>query len=399
MARPVIPQYYVGAFGLGRTPDFDRVAKTIDLLRANDVGIVTVPSVIREDGEVYLPFFTRSLQAAPLPLLDNERVDPRPLIESLSGYRLKSYAKLDPATANDLALDALVRLSKESRLLEGERPTRAEDLRPRSAPLAKEDAFEGLVGLRAQQATLLKIANLVAKHGRDVIGSLHMAFLGNPGTGKTELARRLLAHCDAHGITSGGGVFVQVAAADLIGRFVGSTPTRVREAVERARGGILFIDEAYALADTTAYGQEAIDTLVEELESGRGSFICVAAGYRDQMERLFDGNPGLRDRFGFRIRFDDYSVEELVRLFELFAHKGGFRVDPHAVVELQWCARQLRALRGFANARSMRRLFDRAAMEAATHTDEAIICARDVRRAFEQDDMGRDAALSPVGFA
>lgn len=388
------PQFFAGMFDLGPAPDWERAARAIDLMRSSGVRMVATPAVKRPDGGANLPFFAKGNDAA---FMMGMNGDPKQAIEALSPYRLAAYAKVDPKSASNFALKELVKLSRDDAV---ENPTHARDLLPRGRiDLARpSDAFNGLVGLSHQRTLLEKAANLVAKHGRSAVECLHMSFTGGPGTGKTELARRLLAYLDATGVTDGTGTFVKVSANDLVGLYVGHTPARTRAVVERAYGGLLFIDEAYTLLSGGPYGQEAIDTLVEMLEEDRGRLVCVIAGYPDEVEQLFDRNPGLRDRFGLRLAFDGYSDAELARIFRLFAGKHGFEVDPHAQDELLRCIKGLRGLRGFAGARSVRRLYDRSAMEATLRTDEALICACDLRAAFGQPDMGGDAKAARVGF-
>lgn len=391
MKQPV-PRYYAGMLALGSKPDWDRAAKTIDLLRSVGVELHATPAVVRADGTTVLPFFARSLADG------MGRVDPRYIVESLSPYRLASYTELDPRTASPFVLGVLARLGEE----EGGRrsqPTRVRDIQPRPAPLASpNDAFAGLVGLEQQRTAVGKIATLVKKHGRSSVECLHMVFTGAPGTGKTELARRLLAHFDTLGVTDGQGTFVQASAADLLGLYVGHTPTKTRAVVERALGGLLFIDEAYTLLSANDFGQEAIDTLSEMLESERHRLVCVIAGYPHEIEQLFQRNPGLRDRFGFRITFENYTTAELTRIFEHFAHERNFVVDPCACGVLESCLRTMRGQRDFANARSVRRLFDRALIECACRSDDKVLTAADIRGAFAQPDLGATPRASIVGF-
>lgn len=388
------PQFFAGMLDLGKQPDWERAARAVDLMRSSGVQMTVTPAVTRPDGGTSLPFFAKGIDAA---FALGAGGDPKRAIEALSPYRLSAYARVDPKSASCFTLKELAKLSHDD---VAENPTRARDIQPRGrAGLDRPaDAFAGLVGLAPQRALLEKAANLVAKHGRGAVECLHMAFAGGPGTGKTELARRLLAYLDAAGVTDGSGTFVKASANDLVGLYVGHTPARTRAVVERAYGGLLFIDEAYALLSGGTYGQEAIDTLVDMLEEDRDRLVCVVAGYPDEIERLFDRNPGLRDRFGMRLAFDGYSDAELVRIFCLFAEAHGFAVDACAQGELLRCMKAMRGLRGFAGARTVRRLYDRAAMEAALHTDEARICAGDVKAAFGQPDMGGDAQACRVGF-
>lgn len=390
-----VPRYFAGLLNLGANPDYEQVARTIDLLRASGVDIEPAAAV-RRGGNVKLPFLTKT---RPGGMFGNERRDPRGDIERLSRWPLEAYANLDPRRAGADTMGALVRLEREASHAEDLEEVRPSDLRPRPRPCADvDDVFAGLVGLRRQQEILRKVGTLAAKHGRAAVGCLHMAFLGAPGTGKSELARRLLSYLEALGVT-GGGPFVKVGAADLVGRYVGSTPARTRAALERARGGLLFVDEAYALMDSGSYGQEAIDALVEGLEERRDELVCVIAGYPDQTELLFGRNPGLRERFAFRIAFDDYGPGELAQIFCLLAQGRGFAVDDGALASAERRLGELRGTRGFANARTARRLMERCLLEAAERRDEALICAEDVEAAYADPDLGGDARTSRVGFA
>jgi hypothetical protein len=390
------PSYFAGAFNVGANPDWERVAKMVDLLRANGVRIEILRAEGRGgSGEVSLPFLASSGTGVAARLLGG--CDPRATIVALSPYDLVAYTRVDPKKAGAQTLSAMARLSDENQSYEA---AKASELCPnllrRTSP---EAAFDGLVGLDRQITVLRKLGTLVAKHGRGSVECLHMAFTGAPGTGKTELARRMLGYLDAAGVTDGSGTFVKASASDLVARYVGHTPSRTRAVVERALGGMLFIDEAYTLMEASSFGQEAIDTLVDLIEEYRDRLVCVVAGYPDKIDELLAANHGLRDRFGFRVQFDDYSDAELARIFDLFAAKHGFAVDPCARGAVEECAGKLRRMDGFANARSIRRLFDRAAIECACRSDEPTIKAADVRAAWEQPDMGGSKAAVRVGFA
>ncbi len=390
---PRPPQFFAGMLDVGRDPDWERVARAVDLMRASGVRIVASSAVVGGDGRAGVPFFTKSDAMAEVL---GGGGDPKSTIEALSPYRLTAYAKVDPRRAGNHTLAALAKLGDDNAARDRVRPA---DLKPHTGGCAKaEDAFRGLVGLDRQRQTLEKIGTLVAKHGRGSVECLHMAFVGSPGTGKTELARRMLAWLDASGVTDGSGTFVKATAADLVGLYVGHTPARTRSVVERAYGGVLFIDEAYGLLSSGDYGQEAIDTLVEMLEADRDRLVCVIAGYPHEVEELFGRNPGLRDRFGFRIAFDDYGVPELAQIFGMFAETHGYALDRGVGPELEGCLRQMRGMRGFANARSVRRLFDRAIIECACRCDEKRLTADDIRAAWAQPDLGGSARAARVGF-
>lgn len=394
---PKPPQFFAGMFDVGRDPDWERVAHAMDLLRASGVRIVASSAVVDDDGRARVPFFAKSDAVAEV---FGGGGDPKPTIEALSPYRLAAYAKVDPRRAGNHTLAALAKLGDDNVARDRVRPA---DLEPHTvgclaAGSGKTDAFAGLIGLEPQRRMLEKIGILVAKHGRRSVECLHMAFVGAPGTGKTELARRMLAWLDAAGVTDGNGTFVKATTADLVGLYVGHTPARTRSVVERALGGMLFIDEAYGLLSAGDYGQEAIDTLVEMLEAERDRLVCVVAGYPHEIEELFGRNPGLRDRFGFRVAFEDYGVADLARIFGVFAAARGYALHPGVSPTLEGCLEEMRGMRGFANARSVRRLFDRAIIECACRCDEKLLTAADVRAAWAQPDLGGSARTSRVGF-
>jgi len=151
---------------------------------------------------------------------------------------------------------------------------------------------------------------------------LHMIFSGNPGTGKTTVARLLGKMLKKMDILQKGHL-VEVERADLVGEYIGHTAQKMRDQIKKALGGILFIDEAYSLArgGEKDFGKEAIDTLVKAMEDHKESFILVLAGYRDEMENFLRINPGLKSRFPIHIEFKDYGIEELLKIADLFAEK------------------------------------------------------------------------------
>jgi AAA+ superfamily predicted ATPase len=219
-----------------------------------------------------------------------------------------------------------------------------------------------------------------------------MAFVGDSGTGKTELAMRIVPFLDAIGVTDGTNKFCKVGEADLIAKYVGHTAPKVRMAVEQALGGVLFIDEFYAIANAPRFGREAIDTLVDQIETHRNDFVCIIAGYTNKVDKALDLNPGLRGRFGFRIEFPDYTDEELGDIFVNMADKRGFEVEDRNI--LARCTAKLRSTRTFANARTMRNLVDKAIIEASNSHEGSQICGDDLLAATNELYERRGA----VGF-
>ena len=205
--------------------------------------------------------------------------------------------------------------------------------------------------------------------------SRHLVFLGNPGTGKTTVARILSKIYKQLGVLETGQL-VEVDRAGLVAGYVGQTALKTKEKIDEAMGGILFIDEAYTLAKGgNDFGQEAIDTILKAMEDNRDAFIVIVAGYPGPMEAFLDSNPGLKSRFNKRILFEDYTNEELLSIFEVFCRKYGVTLNAEAQECVQQYLSKLCANKpeNFANGREMRNLFEGAvsnqANRLASYTD------------------------------
>ena len=195
---------------------------------------------------------------------------------------------------------------------------------------------------------------------------MHMIFTGNPGTAKTTVARLFAQIMKDNGILSKGDLY-EVGRADIVGQYVGQTAPLVKMAFQRAKGSVLFIDEAYALVDDRdgLYGDEAINTIVQEMENNREDTIVIFAGYPDKMEQFLDKNPGLRSRIAFHIPFDDYNEEELLKIAELTAEKSNMHFTDEAKLKLKDLFVESKKSADFGNGRFVRNVFEKAKMEQA----------------------------------
>ena len=190
---------------------------------------------------------------------------------------------------------------------------------------------------------------------------MHMVFTGNPGTAKTSVARLVARILKDNGILSVGNLY-EVGRADIIGQFVGQTAPLVKSAFNKAKGSVLFIDEAYSLVDDRKglYGDEAINTIVQEMENHREDMIVIFAGYKDEMQEFLERNPGLNSRIAFHVPFDDYSENELLDITKLIAKQTGFRLESEAENKLINIYSEARKDRTFGNGRFARNLVEKA---------------------------------------
>jgi SpoVK/Ycf46/Vps4 family AAA+-type ATPase len=225
--------------------------------------------------------------------------------------------------------------------------------------------FDGLIGLESvkkEVANLAAYLNLQVKRGQNntFLGK-HYVFTGNPGTGKTTVARIMADVFKTLGILNRGQL-VEADRSKLVAGFAGQTAIKTNQLIDSAMGGVLFIDEAYTLKsnDQDSFGSEAIDTLLKRLEDDRGKFICIVAGYTDQMHDFIDSNPGLKSRFTQTIHFDDYKPDELTQIFINMCEAKQFVLDDDmkAAVKRQFDQLYLRRDKNFGNAREARRIFD-----------------------------------------
>ncbi len=218
-------------------------------------------------------------------------------------------------------------------------------------------------------AALLVVDRLRAREGLIASPpSLHMCFTGNPGTGKTTVAQRMASLLHRLGYVRKGHL-VTVTRDDLVGQFIGHTAPKTKEAIKRALGGVLFIDEAYYLyrpENERDYGQEAIEILLQAMEAHRGDFAVILAGYHDRMERFFGSNPGMASRVAHHIEFPDYTDDELHTIAARMLEAMQYCLSAGADAALREYIPLRRARGHFANARSIRNALDRARLRHAS---------------------------------
>lgn len=233
------------------------------------------------------------------------------------------------------------------------------------ACLAELDDLVGLRGVKREIHKLVSFLKIQKKRQEMDLSqtnlSLHMVFTGNPGTGKTTVARLVARIYRALGFL-GKGHLVETDRSGLVGQYIGHTDAKTSDVVNRALDGILFIDEAYSLykASENDFGKEAIDTLVKRMEDHRDRLVVIVAGYIDEMEDFINANPGLRSRFNTYIDFANFGNDELVQIFERMSGANDYQLDPDARKKLARIFEQetKRSGRGFGNGRFARNLFE-----------------------------------------
>jgi len=265
--------------------------------------------------------------------------------------------------------------------------------------LAELDALVGLEAIKTEvrhQTQVLRIQALRESAGlRNPELTRHLVFVGNPGTGKTTVARLVAGIYRAVGVLPEGHL-VECDRSELVAGYVGQTAIKAAEVITRAVGGALFIDEAYALAGDD-FGGEAIDTLVKEMEDHRDDLLVIVAGYPAPMRRFITSNPGLESRFRLTLSFDDYTDDELVEIFSRIASGADFSPTAATLDHLREMLRVEPRTEGFGNGRFVRNVFESAIVRQAWRLRE--LTEPDVERLRELRPEDVDASLAVGGEA
>ena len=287
---------------------------------------------------------------------------------------------------------------------------------PAAEPAAEEEAapqpekiedlqaeLNGYIGLENVKKEVNNLINMVRvyqmrrENGLPTTDlSLHMVFSGNPGTGKTTVARIMARIYHSLGILPKGQL-VEVDRSGLVAGYVGQTAIKTRKVIDKAMGGVLFVDEAYALngGGDNDFGQEAIDTILKAMEDHRDDLVVIVAGYDDLMEDFIHSNPGLESRFNRFLHFADYSMDEMMEIFKMQCKKGCYDLRPEAEEAVRAFIQQENdGGISFGNARGIRNVFEKilvqqanrlAGLESVTRQQLTQITAADVRAAMEAE--------------
>ncbi len=288
---------------------------------------------------------------------------------------------------------------------DGEKPVEPEEKLPPKENMddlkAELDSYIGLEEVKKEVKNLINMATVYKlRRDNDLPNpdmSLHLVFSGNPGTGKTMIARFMARVYHSLGLLSKG-TLTEVDRSGLVAGYIGQTAIKTSKVIENALGGVLFIDEAYTLTSKTEndFGFESVDTILKAMEDHRDDLVVIVAGYTELMQDFIDSNPGLRSRFNKYVDFDDYTAEEMLGIFKLNCKKSLFVLEPEAEEKIkEYLTLVSEAAGEFGNARGVRNTFEKilteqanriAELESVSRDDLMKITKADVVAALYEDD-------------
>ena len=255
-----------------------------------------------------------------------------------------------------------------------------------------EEKLDSLIGLNSIKKYILKIKAYALHNSNDSEFNLHMCFYGNPGTGKTEVARLISTILYDNKILPEA-KFIETNANGLIGQFVGETGKKTHDLFISALGGVLFIDEAYTLASkgVDTYAKEALATLLKDMEDYRGKICVILAGYRNEMSELLQSNPGFKSRIQFELDFPDYNFDELLAIEKLMIQNKGYQINEDAAIKICEACEYYKDKANFANARTIRNIIDQVIMNqnlrAINDANDKLIKIDDVLEYIEENGI------------
>ncbi len=278
--------------------------------------------------------------------------------------------------------------------------------------LAELDSLIGIENVKKEIHELVSIVSFHKRNGKNVLNNyfLHTVFIGNPGTGKTTVARILTKIYKALGILERGHM-VETDRQGLVAGFVGQTAIKTTERLEEAMGGVLFIDEAYALSNFNGlqgdYGNEAIQTILKKMEDQRGQFFIFAAGYPENMDKFLKANPGLNSRFDKRLQFHDYNAEELMAIAEKMIREQSYKLTSAAKTQLKAVMEDMYLKRDkfFGNARAVRNIVldvikfqNLRSSKLASTKQNSSISVEDIQTLIKELEANQDLQKPTIGF-
>lgn len=284
---------------------------------------------------------------------DYEKVQ-KDLFNIIIDCKSKNINKITDKVLEDLDQREYLRIRNNNTKVASEKKTAIQEL----------NSLEGLEQVKEQIQHILNYIKI--NKNRGTLPSLHMSFEGNPGSGKTSVARVVGKIFEEEKILSNKKKFVEINARELVAKYVGWTAVQTKEIVEKAEGGVLFIDESYDLiSDEHSFEQEAIDTLIKLMEDKRDNICIIFAGYTKEMQKLFDMNPGFASRINFHIQFPDYTEDELYNIFRKMLKQEKYKLSNNTKDILIDYFKKEKAKEHFANGRCVRNLFERIKFEQA----------------------------------